>query len=79
MDVLRVVEGRRRQNPINGDGSNVNLDDIEQRIVGLAEDRNTMVTFLNALTREHKEQWARDYLDFIERERLRREKEIREG
>jgi len=67
-DAARVVESFRRQNPMNGDGSNYTIDRILTALVGPDE--------CARLKREHQDQWNAEYIESrkrmdAERDRLR--------
>jgi len=51
-----VIEGFRKQNPMNGDGSNYTIDRILTALVGPDE--------LARFKREHQDQWNAEYLAF---------------
>ena len=58
-EAATVIEGFRKQNPMNGDGSNYTIDRILTALVGPDE--------LARLKREHQDRWNTEYLDFLRR------------
>lgn len=58
-DAIATVERFRRQNPMNGDGSNHTID----QILGALATTDELVEVVDRVKREHREKWEREFVD----------------